>query len=396
MASSRYSSVFLPVVVFALAGCVAGSPSGRSLTTAPASTPTSGTPASIAYTLSTQITAGTTGLNYATSVMGYPTNAIGPIDPATNTVNSTNPALTISSTNPTEGYRGLATDSAGNIYVLSTEFDDMYVEIPGSTKILVFAPATSGTMTANPIRTITGPAANLDGAGLLTVDAAGNIYLWEEGSDPAAPPVTPSTIVEFAAGASGNAAPIRTLDVAQYPSPDGSSGYPSGLAVDAGGNIVFAVANATTLNGTVQTESDQIEIFTPGQSGKATPARTISGPQSQLTQIAGLALDPRGNIYVEMADFGSGDNPAILQFTGGADPTTSSAPVTAISGSATRLNRFFLDSLAVDAAGNTYVLDYTFPGMQTNYLLRFAPGATGNVAPDATVPSQGGVLLSLH
>ena len=396
MASSRYSSVFLPVVVFALAGCVAGSPTGRSLTTAPASTPTSGTPASIAYTLSTQITAGATGLNYATSVMGYPTNAIGPFNPATNTVNSTNPILTISSTNPTEGYRGLATDSAGNIYVLSTEFDDMYVEIPGSTKILVFAPATSGTMTANPIRTITGPAANLDGAGLLTVDAAGNIYLWRQESDPAAPPVTPSTIVEFAAGASGNAAPIRTLDGPQYPSPDGSSGYPSGLAVDAGGNIVFAVANATTLNGTVQTESDQIEIFTPVQSGNAAPARTISGPQSQLTQIAGLALDPRGNIYVEMADYSSGDNPAILQFTGGADPTTSSAPVTAISGSATRLNRFFLDSLAVDAAGNTYVLDYTFPGMQTNYLLRFAPGATGNVAPDAAIPAEGGVLLSLH
>jgi len=393
----------LPVVVFALAGCVAGGPTGRSLTTAAASTPTpstptSGTPAaaSIAYTLSTQITAGATGLNYTTSVMGYPTNAIGPIDPATNTFNSTNPTLTISSTNPTEGYRGLATDSAGNIYVLSTGFDDNYEEIPGSTKILVFAPATSGTMTANPIRTISGPAANLDGAGLLTVDAAGNIYLWEEGSDPAAPTVIPSTILEFAAGASGNAAPIRTLDVAQYPSPDGFSGYPSGLAVDASGNIVFAVANVTSFDGTDQSESGQIEIFTPGQSGKATPARTISGPQSQLTQIAGLALDLRGNIYVEMADYSSGDNPGILQFTGGADPATSSAPVTAISGSATSLNRFFLDSLAVDAAGNTYVLDYTFPGMQTNYLLRFAPGATGNVAPDATVPSQGGVLLALH
>ena len=58
-------------------------------------------------------------------------------------------------------------------------------------------------MTANPIRTITGPAANLDGAGLLAVDAAGNIYLWRQESDPGASPVTPSTIVEFAAGASG-------------------------------------------------------------------------------------------------------------------------------------------------------------------------------------------------
>jgi hypothetical protein len=34
--------------------------------------------------------------------------------------------------------------------------------------------------------------------------------------------------------------------------------------------------------------------------------------------------------------------------------------------------------------------------MQTNYLLRFGPGATGNVPPDAVIPSQEGVLLSLH
>lgn len=312
------------------------------------------------------------------------------IDPATNTFNSTNPILTINSTDPAQGYEGLATDSGGNIYVLAADYDSTFERIPGTAKILVFAPATSGTMTANPIRTIAGPAANLDQADRIAVDTAGNIYLWEEGSD-GLPPER-STIVEFAAGASGNVAPIRTIDVAQFPS-DNGSGYPAGLAVDAAGNIVFAVSNAPTDTNPGQTESDQIQIFTPGQSGSATPARTISGPQSQLTQIASLALDPKGNIYVEIVDYSTNDNPAILQFTGGADPTTSSAPVTAIAGSKTMLCRFFLDSLAVDAAGNTYVLDYTFPGVTTNYLLRFAPGATGNVAPDATIPSQTGGLL---
>jgi sugar lactone lactonase YvrE len=183
--------------------------------------------------------------------------------------------------------------------------------------------------------------------------------------------------------------------VAQFPSNDGS-GYPEGLAVDANGNIVFAVANPEGLNGTVNSESDQIEIFTPGQSGNATPARTISGPQSQLAQIVGLALDPVGNIYVEMATVGIAANPTILEFVGGANPTNSAAPINAITGSATMLSRFVLDSLAVDAAGNIYVLDYTFPGTETYSLLRFAPGATGDATPSAAIPSQEGVLLALH
>jgi hypothetical protein len=403
MTQLRSAFVFLPIILFTLAGCAASSPSAHTLgnpaapapsTPAP-TTPSAPTPgaASIAYTLSSSITGSVGSLTYAASVVGYPTSALGPIDPATNTFSSTNPTLTINSTDPAQGYEGLATDSGGNIYVLAADYDSTYEEIPGTAKILVFAPATSGTMTANPIRTIAGPAANLDAASRLAVDPAGNIYLWEHGSDIVVPPVTPTSIVEFAAGASGNVAPIRTINVAQFPNLNGSSGYPAGLAVDAAGNIVFAVANAPTDTNPGQTESDQIEIFTPGQSGNATPARTISGPQSQLTQVAGLALDPKGNIYVEMVDYSTNNNPAILQFTGGADPTTSSAPVTAIAGSKTMLSRFFLESLAVDAAGNTYVLDYTFPGVTTNYLLRFAPGATGNVTPDATIPSQIGGLL---
>jgi len=367
------SLLLVPIALSTLAGC--GTQSPTPIMPAPGS-------AALVYSLSDQITA--TGT--AASVVGYTADATGNLSPA----------VTISSTNPAESYDLLATDPSGNIYVLSAEFDNTtFLEVPGTAKILVFAPITSGTMTANPIRTITGAAANLDGAGLMAVDAAGNIYLWELGSN--VPPIAPATIVEFAAGADGNVAPIRTINVAQFPSND-ASGYREGLAVDSNGNIIFAVSNPLGFNGTDDTESDQIQIFTPGQSGNATPARIISGPQSQLAQIIGLSLDAKGNIYVEMATVETGANPSILSFAGGANPATSSAPLAVISGKATMLDSFVPNSLAVDTPGNIYVLDYTFPGGEANptNLLRFVAGATGDAAPTAAVPSQVSGTLAVH
>jgi len=319
--------------------------------------------------------------NYVSSVIGYPANASGPVSPT----------ITINSPNTVDAYEGLATDASGNIYVLAANFGSSC--IPGVWKVLMFAPVASGTVTATPTRTIAGPATQIVGAARLTVDSAGNIYMWVHGSD--SPSLESSTILEFAAAASGNVAPIRTINVAQYPSSTGS-GYPAGLAVDGNGNIVFAVSNGETSNGTVNEESDMIQVFTPGQSGNATPVRTISGPQSQLTQISGLALDPAGNIYVEMATFGTAANPTILEFSGGANGTGTATPINSISGNVTMLDRFFLDSLTVDGAGNIYALTYTFPGQQTNYLLRFAAGANGNAAPTPQMLSEEGMFIATH
>ena len=176
--------------------------------------------------------------------------------------------------------------------------------------------------------------------------------------------------------------------------------FPAGLAVDQAGNIIFAVANLPTTSGGVQAESDTIEVFTPNQTGNATPARTISGPASQLTQIAGLGVDAAGNIYVAMLTYGTGADPTILEFARGADNTVSAAPINRISGTQTMLSRFVLNSLAVDGLGNIYALTYTFPnptmGTQPYYMLRFGVGATGNVAPTAALLSVVGAGLTAH
>src|ERR1700679_439064 len=164
MTPSRSSFVFLPIALFALAGCAVSTPSvgnlANPLTPTPSapSTPSTPTPtpttpstpttpttapsgtASILYSVSNSIADTNGTLVRAASVVGYSTNALGPIDPATNTFNSTNPAVTINFTDPALGIGGLATDAAGNIYVLAADIDQTYEEIPGTAKIMVFAP----------------------------------------------------------------------------------------------------------------------------------------------------------------------------------------------------------------------------------------------------------------
>jgi hypothetical protein len=335
------------------------------------------------YTVSPNITGGAPcGTSAVSQVLGFPANASG----------AASPTLTITSPNTVDRYSLPRTDAAGYIYVYSHSVSQECVEVVGSEKILVFAPVTRGTFTAAPIRAIAGPATQLFGAGFMAVDGAGDIYLWD--SQGAYAPQAPSTIIEFAAGASGNVAPIRTINLpSQAQLVDTQVGYPEGLAVDGSGNIVFAESNSQTVSGVVSAESDTIEVFTPEQTGNATPARTISGPLSQLTQISGLALDGAGNIYVEMATVVTGADPTILEFAGGANATASAAPINRISGTQTMLSRFFGNGLTVDGPGNIYVLDYTFPytgtGMEPSYILRFGVGATGNAVPTAALLASG-------
>lgn len=387
---------FVAILSFCLilTGCVSNTPlAGKAPTASPgnaaAPAPSS---ASTVYTVSDLNTGqGPCGSISDSQVIGYPATASG----------ASTPTLTIASPNRVDRWGIPAIDGAGNIYVNSVNITQDCQEVMGSEKILVFAPVASGTFTAVPIRTIAGPATQLFGVARMTADTAGNLYLWE--SQGAYAPTAPGTIIEFAAGVSGNVAPIRTIDVPQYPSfnPNGSGGgYPAGLAVDGSGNIVFAVSGPATNVGPSSFESDQIEIFTPDQSGNATPARTISGAPSQLTAIYGLAVDGAGNIYVEMADAATAANPTILEFAGGANGTASTTPMNRISVTQPSSSRFLLDSIAADAQGNVYVLTYIWPysgsGLDPYYLLRFDAGSTGNAAPAAALLSVSGLGVAAH
>src|SRR5579863_9648734 len=261
------------------------------------------------------------------NVLGFPADAKG----------SVKPTARITSRNTEDYWENLAVDASGNVYVSSLRFNSTgdCGYIPGSGKVMIFGPEANGM--ATPIRTLTGLAA----PNMLAIGRAGHLYVSTDGA-----------ILEFSTDADGEAAPIRTIRVPAQNITTGA-GYPEGLAIDGSGNIVYATATGlpAALNPTIAaTIHDKIEIFTPRQSGDATPARTISGPKSQLLEIDGLGLDHAGNIYVATQTHAYGQDSSLLEFAGGVE--AADTPINTIHGDKTGIAKFesyaLVSSLAVD------------------------------------------------
>jgi hypothetical protein len=156
------------------------------------------------------------------------------------------------------------------------------------------------------------------------------------------------SVTVYAAGAQGDAAPIRTIT--------GLAG-PDGLVVDAAGDLWVSEAGA-----------NRLARFAPGA---ARPAVTIAGPATGLNGPRALALDATGDVLV--ADQFAG-TVAIFAPTAAGD----AAPVGTIGGPATGLS--FPDGVDVDSQGTIYVSNQ-FADMITVY----PPSARGNAAPEATI-----------
>ena len=201
----------------------------------------------------------------------------------------------------------------------------------------------------------------------IAADAKGNIYVVNFGEGAGLP-----SIAEYAAGSSGNVAPIRTITGAAT-----DLSQPAGLAIDSSGYMY--VPNT---NGGPVAPGGSITIYAPNASGNAAPVKTISGTASSdltgLDSPSGLALDSANNIYVTnqgSAD-GTGGSDSVTIYPAGANGNVK--PEARISGPLTELS--MPSAIAVDAIGNIYVAndgDRNHPGSITVY----PPGSNGNVAP---------------
>ena len=108
----------------------------------------------------------------------------------------------------------------------------------------------------------------------------------------------PASLTAYPAGATGNATPVATIAGADT----GLSG-PEGIAFDAAGRL-FALNNGAL----------SITEYAAGARGGATPIASIKGSGTGLNDPVGLALDPDGNLWVSNV----GDN-SVIEFAPGAN-----------------------------------------------------------------------------
>ena len=259
------------------------------------------------------------------------------------------PVSTIANLNVTSlGF--LAVDATGNIYTSATE---------GTTGTSLLEFPVDSSNNAQPTRSIPFNATTgLTATSGLAVDATGDIYASNASGG----------VSVFSSTATGSVAPTSTISTT-------SGAGPQATAVDPSGNLYVATATPANAIATAP-----IVVFAPGATA---PIRTLSGPLTTLAigSPQGLATDSAGNLYV--ANVVSGVS-SILVF----EPTATgnTPPLRDITGSNTPLG--CVGGIALDNEGYLYVVSVPTCGSTASpTVLKFSTTGDGNIAPVATFTS---------
>jgi sugar lactone lactonase YvrE len=116
----------------------------------------------------------------------------------------------------------------------------------------------------------------------MAIDAKGDLYVSNCGTDCAWGPPGPPSIEEFIAGSGGNAKPVRLITGSRTR----LSGNVNGLAVDRSGFIYVALAGPNSVN-----------VYSPHATGDVGPDHILSESRTQIDNPDGIAVGRRG-LYV--------------------------------------------------------------------------------------------------
>jgi len=269
------------------------------------------------------------------------------------------------------GIGGVAPDSHGNVYVADT----------GNYAIRVISP----TGTVSTVAGLAGTSGHVDGTGTaaqfsdpenLAFDSTtGNIYV-ADGRGNTIRRVTPAGVVTTLAG-SGAAGSINgTGTAAEFSDP-------SGIAVDAAGNVFVA-----------DTANDTIRKITPAGvvtllAGSAGRSGVTDGTSARFNIPAGVAVDAFENVYV--ADTGN-DMVREISPTGAVTTLAGSAGIEENIDGLPLSARFWTPGdIAVDSSGTIYIAD-TY-NMTIRRLISGAPTAPSITSqPQAQATTAGGTV----
>lgn len=174
---------------------------------------------------------------------------------------------------------GVAVDTAGNVYVMDTEGTLRKITAAGVVTTL------AGTAGANGFTDGTGTAARFSVPFDLAVDSAGNVYVCDHGNH-AIRKVTPAGVVTTLAGSG-------TAGKADGNGRAASFKFPAGIAVDSSGYVFVA----DTDNQVIRRISPAGDVTTVAGSGSLGSADGV-GTAASFYNPKDVAVDAGGNLYV--------------------------------------------------------------------------------------------------
>ncbi len=232
---------------------------------------------------------------------------------------------------------GVATDSAGNVYV--ADYNIIRKITPaGVVSTLAGTPGVGGSSDG------IGAAASFNYPSGIAADSLGNVYVADSNNDTIRK-ITPAGVVSTLAGTPGVTGSTDGTAAAA------SFYFPTGVATDSAGNVYVADSDNDTIRkitpaGRVSTLAGTPAIY--GSADGTGAAASFTGPD-------GVATDIAGNVYV--ADF---DNNTIRKITpAGVVTTLEGTPgiYGSANGTGAAASFHFPAGLATDSAGSIYVAD---------------------------------------
>jgi len=334
--------------------CLITNSTGSSTSTAVALTVSGGGTALIQYPAS--ITVDASGNSYVADTSGNTIQKITPAGVVSTLAGLTDVAGSQDGAGSNARFNqpgGLAVDGSGNVYVADTGNATIRKITPSGIVSTLAGSATRGNQDG------AGSAASFRAPSGIAVDSAGNLYVADTFSATIRK-ITASGSVSTLAGTAGSRGDADgTGSAAQF-------NNPSGVAVDAAGNVYVA----DTYNQTIRKITPTGMVTTLAGSVGISGGNDGTGIYALFNQPGGLAVDASGNVYV--ADTG---NATIRKITpGGVVITLAGVPgIAGLGDSAGGIALFNQPhGLAVDGAGNIYVADT-------------GNAAIRKIAPDGTV-----------